>query len=78
MPHHPTCPNAVMESQMSALLHALSAIDAQPVRVVHLPTQSSEPYRGAQFGRAGDGDEWTRVAQLKQAGQGDMFEVAAQ
>lgn len=60
---------------VKVILNAFRALDRdepalpRPV-VIERP---AEPYRGAQYARAGSGEEWFRLTALKIAGQRDMF-----
>jgi hypothetical protein len=58
--------NALARGDVQALADELRAVPVDPAI-------EREVYRGAQFGRASDGDEWLRRAELIQAGQQDMF-----
>ncbi len=64
--------------RFASLDHALRALELRdPPNLHRYPSvpaaDEPAPYRGAQYGHANSGDEWLRLAELRVAGQMDMF-----
>lgn len=64
---------------MNIIEYALRALDSgEPIPRPASIERPAEPYRGAQYARANDGEEWLRLMALRRAGQRDMFGEASE
>lgn len=61
---------------VKAILTAFRALDRDEPALPRPVERPAEPYRGAQWARAGNGEEWLRLMALRRAGQRDMFEAS--
>lgn len=62
---------------VKAILNAFRALDRDEPALPRPVERPAEPYRGAQWARAGNGEEWLRLRALRRAGQRDMFDEAS-